>query len=549
MADSGPSPVMTVTEIPASAQQQPGLDQASSAVYSYDRVSNNSCSMALKEVGSSEESLVTIATLSSPSASAHSATSLAEGRHSAGPSLPGYSSAPRPESRGSPASTKSGSPNIRASGRTDSAATELRSMKTGPSASAPPATSPVNLLSLRSPSNFLDSHSTSGLGGAGNPFNTGGNNFSWSPTTTMFFGTKSNGLPSARFSAFTPFKRETLDASPITPSLFTSSGSNGNDGQHSYYSGSSRFGNIIDGSGSATNHHTDWNVQTTSWTGLPTPSSEAVLKSLAGSGSNHVHSSLHVESSSWEGLGSNSLVLHSASQKLLDGNAANGNGTLLGGHASPALFRSGGCANGMLPPTPRTVLSGVTNSRAIPRSAGFSWLYQDMAMPNLNSGGNINTIDQFPNLGRPSAGSGQHINADLHLHHEHQQQNNGSSGGHIFNFSPPQTTLGRPPLSARAPRLRPNGIDSGVNTHGHDWQSEHGHASYDGSSSSVHAHSPGDSEVGDGGAAAARYHARVNGTYATEEAKWLAVQNRDPRASASFFYCVLSTKVSRRHGQ
>lgn len=359
----------------------------------------------------------------------------------------------------------------------------------------------------------------------------------------MFFGPKSNGLPSARFSAF---KREPFDTLPITPSLYTNSGTNGNEGQHSYYSGSGRFSNIIDGSGPTSNHHTDWNVQTTSWTGLPTPSSEAVLKSMAGSGINHVHSSLHVESSSWDHLGPNSLALHSASQKMLDGNAANGNATLLGGHASPALFRSGGCANGMLPPTPRTMLSGIANSRAIPRSAGFSWLYQDMAMPNFNASSNSNALDQFPNLGRPSAGSGHHANADHHLHHEHQQQHNTNSGGHVFNFSPPQTTLGRPPLSARAPRLRPNGTDSGVNTHGNDWQSEHGHTSYDASSSSVHAHSPEGSEVGDGSAAASRYHARANATYATDEAKWLAVQSRDPRASASFFYCVLSTKVSTR---
>jgi hypothetical protein len=358
----------------------------------------------------------------------------------------------------------------------------------------------------------------------------------------MFFGPKSNGLLSARFPTF---KRENFDASPLTPSLYTNSGTN--DGQHSYYSGSSRFGNIIDGSGPVTNHHTDWNVQTTSWTGLPTPSSEAVLKSMAGSGINHVHSTLHVESSSWDHLGPNGLALHSASQKLLDGNATNGSATLLGGHASPALFRTGGCANGMLPPTPRTVLSGVTNSRAIPRSAGFSWLYQDMAMPNFNTSSNSNAADQFPLLGRPSAASGNNGNADHHLQHEHrEQQQNGISGGHIFNFSPPQTTLGRPPLSARAPRMRLNGIDTGANTHGNDWPSEHGHASHDGSSSSVHAQSPDGSEVGDLGAAAARYHARVNGTYATDEAKWSAVQSRDPRASASFFYCVLSTKVSRQ---
>ncbi|CAO1624571.1 unnamed protein product [Sympodiomycopsis kandeliae] len=35
----------------------------------------------------------------------------------------------------------------------------------------------------------------------------------------------------------------------------------------------------------------------------------------------------------------------------------------------------------------------------------------------------------------------------------------------------------------------------------------------------------------------------TNDRYDTEEGRWLAVQRRDPRASAAFFYCVLSTKI------
>lgn len=330
---------------------------------------------------------------------------------------------------------------------------------------------------------------------------TGSGPLSWSPTTAFFFN-KNNGLGSARFSTFGKRSGNHVD-SPATPSLFATSDGHSGSGSNSslgFQSLSSQGnGSELGNNGEHWSPHNYWStlssdskagITSTSATFPNDPNWEQSQSSRTG-GEGHANGSLH------QGHGQ-------------------GHGPLLyQGSFSPANGGGRNGMNGMVPPTPRGMAPPppLISSRN-PRSAGLSWLYQDLPMGSADA------------TRQASMPQGQHH----------------SEMSHSLNaFAVPLTTLSRPPLSARAPRSRRGTAheESDVRTTP-AWAT-----SVERSISPGEGHSAGSdgAELSHRSYTTTTFFTPDDGRYASEEARWAAVQAREPRASAAFFYCVLTTKV------
>lgn len=150
-----------------------------------------------------------------------------------------------------------------------------------------------------------------------------------------------------------------------------------------------------------------------------------------------------------------------------------------------------------------------------------------------------------------------------------------TAAGALSSHHSSAVVMGKPPLSARAPRQPRNsmskasspysggtGGSSGFSTQEEKSSAEHSPIDMDQSPQQASAHPlrgltnlpglalhlPGPEAILKGGvrpmSPICSSNIRSDESYETEEARWVAVQRRDSRASAAFFYCVLSTKVS-----
>lgn len=239
------------------------------------------------------------------------------------------------------------------------------------------------------------------------------------------------------------------------------------------------------------------------------------------------------------------------------------------------------------------------------RSGGLSWFLNDWP----NSNGNPpthNGIHAFRSIvGGPDGGFGSGGNV-----HPSALVNSNASNGVVFTpggtlresqsvIAPTSSTaagallsggasrpvvMGKPPLAARAPRGRPSTASSRTSgplsafrssamsddyamseandedddrRHGREDPVHDGYRPYHSAPGGLSVPLPSPEELlsikgGGGGGFNARtgdsYRASDSRQlrYETDEARWQAVQQRDARASAAFFYCVLTTKVSEK---
>lgn len=309
-----------------------------------------------------------------------------------------------------------------------------------------------------------------------------------------------------------------------------------------------------------------------------------------------------------------STDLWTAHQRLMatDGpmNGANDGGGLKTPFTASAFIRNaaqsgpGAAAGGFMKPCPTpTTIQDYRNfgqpymARPSPRSAGLAWgtTWQEVPPLNLSDAHQPHQGGQHPS-GLPFRGGlvgSSQTSMNGHALYTDQKPPppppllyQGISPENTYSPSMTQLTLGRPPLTARAPRARratPNDGNPMQINHGGllgflESDGRRNPISISNASSSARS-SPrmGAAVLGGGGGGptpsmrsfSSREGSSQVGTsldgfspkveqdehdeldegaaivkYSNDEARWKAVQTRDARASAAFFYCVLTTKVS-----
>lgn len=418
---------------------------------------------------------------------------------------------------------------------------------------------------------------------------------------TAFFFKASGGLPSASGRLSTPRLPGGGNCDPLTPSLWLG---NGNDGATSQGPGGAF--SAFAGSTTPTLSHTGvtgaltageqkWDsssffpsapLASSIWTAAATNQQDN-LKITDASG--HQGQRLHAESVNVAETARTTSDKHAPSRSPHSRYDNVGETTIQSVVLNERFAASGGA-----PPVSTPSSAGHRN---IWRAPLPSWLEQEPLAISLSSiyGSSASALNpsnhslsttRCPSNGLSLAGTSQgwEISADAASRsiadassYAHVRGSLASLGDAAVN----QPIIGKPPVAARAPRSRraettsdnsffshynaSNG-DKSVSFRGTDgnlqvgWYSAPEHKRFASTSSSLstlssqHTLSPGwlgsdDADNTFAYSSSAPTSSSENSgnenVYLSDASKWLAVQTRDPRASAAFFYCVLSTKASK----